>query len=97
MSALFVKSRYTKSRYTTGDHSPGDLRDAFGEAVDAYENWTGGEPQPWVELRDQQLPISRVAGLALQVSRCRSRVAGLALQVSCGLPRHNAVQSLLAD
>jgi hypothetical protein len=46
-----------------GGHAPGDVRDAFCEAVDAYEAWGDGEPEPSVEVRDQQVPINEVFGL----------------------------------
>lgn len=53
-------SFYTAAR---GGHAPGDLRDAFEEAIDAYEVWNVGEPEPSVELREQDVPISKVFGL----------------------------------
>jgi hypothetical protein len=45
-----------------GGHAPGDLRDAFHVAVDAVGEWEAG-PEPKVELRDKQVPVSRVFGL----------------------------------
>ena len=46
-----------------GGHAPGYLRDAFLEAIDAYENWQNGEPQPTVDVRDRPVPIADVCGL----------------------------------
>jgi hypothetical protein len=41
----------------------GDIRAAFGDAVDAFEKWGNGAPEPCVETRGQELPISVVYGL----------------------------------
>jgi hypothetical protein len=60
MSAILVGSSFHPAR---GGHAPGDLRDAFCEAVDAFDQWKAGAPEPTVELREQQLPISAVFGL----------------------------------
>jgi hypothetical protein len=46
-----------------GGHAPGDIRDAFCEAVDAYEAWNDGEQEPTIEVRHQELAISDVCGL----------------------------------
>ena len=48
---------------TSGGHAPGDLRGAFGEALDAYESWADGDPEPSVEIRDRQVKIAAVCGL----------------------------------
>ena len=58
--AVLTGSYYVPAR---GGHAPGDIRDAFAEALDAYEDWADGEPEPTVELRDKQVPISAVFGL----------------------------------
>jgi hypothetical protein len=34
-----------------GGHAPGDLRDAFS-ALDAFQDWEAGTPEPTVKLRD---------------------------------------------
>jgi hypothetical protein len=49
-AAILVKSSYNPA---VGGHAPGDIRDAFAEAVDAYERWDDGDPEPTVEVRDQ--------------------------------------------
>jgi hypothetical protein len=59
-SGILVGSHYKPGR---GGHAPGDLRDAFCAAVDAYQDWDEGEPEPTVEVRDRQLPISQIFGL----------------------------------
>ena len=43
-----------------------NIRQAFSDAVDAYEGWSNGEPEPSIEVgsADNVLPISRVAGMA---------------------------------
>jgi death-on-curing protein len=46
-----------------GGHAPGDLRDAFEDALEAFQIWEQGRPEPTVDLREQRLPISRVCGL----------------------------------
>jgi hypothetical protein len=58
--ALLIKSFYAPAR---GGHAPGDVRDAFVEAVDAYEAWEDGTPEPTVDVRDQPIRISVVCGL----------------------------------
>jgi hypothetical protein len=50
-------------RAAGGGHAPGDLRDAFCEAVDAFEQWEYGAAEPTVELREQVVPVSQVFGL----------------------------------
>jgi hypothetical protein len=46
-----------------GGHAPGNLRDAFCGAVDAYEPWADGDPEPTVEIRDRELKITAICGL----------------------------------
>jgi hypothetical protein len=46
-----------------GGHAPGDLRDAFRDALLAFDEWQPGQPEPGVKLRDQVVPISDVFGL----------------------------------
>ena len=45
-----------------GGHAPGDLREAFGDAIEAYELWNDGEPEPTVEVREKAVLISAVCG-----------------------------------
>jgi hypothetical protein len=59
MPALLKGSSYDPRR---GGHAPGDVRDAFIEAIDAYQGWRTG-PEPTVELREQQVTISQLCGL----------------------------------
>jgi len=47
----------------TGGHAPGDVRDAFLKAIEAYEAWEDGEPEPAVDLRDQPTRLSVLCGL----------------------------------
>ena len=60
MTSFLTYSYYKPSR---GGHAPGDLRDAFIAALDAYEAWETGEPEPTVELRDEQVTLTRLCGL----------------------------------
>lgn len=46
-----------------GGHAPRDVRNAFLEAVQAYEAWNAGAPEPTVELRDRPVNIPAVCGL----------------------------------
>lgn len=46
-----------------GGHAPGDVRDAFVEAIDAFADWPDGAPEPTVEIREQDVPISAVCGM----------------------------------
>ena len=57
---MLVGSNFNPSR---GGHAPGDLRDAFLAGTDALQSWNAGDPEPCVELRDQVVPVSTVAGL----------------------------------
>jgi hypothetical protein len=43
-----------------GGHAPGDLRDAFLDALERFERYKDGEPEPIVELRNEPTPISKV-------------------------------------
>lgn len=61
MTAAVLRGSFDDA--TTGGHAPGDLRDAFLEAIDAFDAWQPGEPEPVVEVREQQLPISRICRL----------------------------------
>jgi len=63
------KSVLTRSYYrpALGGHAPGDLRDAFVEAIETYEQWNGGS-EPTVEVRawhadGRAMPISEICGL----------------------------------
>ena len=53
-------SQYNPAR---GGHAPGDLRDSFLDAVDIIEKWGSSALEPTVELRDHQVPVTRVIGL----------------------------------
>jgi hypothetical protein len=48
-------------------HAPGHVRDMFLEAVEAYNAWEAGEPEPTVEYEigyvPRPIPISRACGL----------------------------------
>ena len=57
---LLIKSRYKPAR---GGHAPSDLREAFEQAVEAYCEWAEGDPEPIVDLRGKDVPISRICGL----------------------------------
>lgn len=46
-----------------GGHAPGDIRAAFLEAIEAYEAWEDGEPEPTVEVRERPMRLSEVCGL----------------------------------
>jgi hypothetical protein len=37
--------------------------EAFGQAIDAFLAWESGEPEPTVECKGRQLPISQICGL----------------------------------
>ena len=59
-NAVLNHSFYKPAR---GGHAPGDLRNAFLEAIEAYEAWETGEPEPTVELRERQMCLPEVCGL----------------------------------
>jgi hypothetical protein len=48
-------------------HAPGHVRETFGNAVEAFMAWKGGEPEPTVKYEihyvPRQIPISRACGL----------------------------------
>ena len=55
---------YSKSyRPARGGHAPGHLREAFGNAVEAYDAWRPGEPEPVVEIDGEQHTVGKVFGL----------------------------------
>ena len=58
--SILTQSRYNPAR---GGHAPGDVRDAFLEAIEAFENWEDGDDEPTVEVRGSDLPISQACGL----------------------------------
>jgi death on curing protein len=60
LRSVLHASFYSASR---GGHAPGDLRDVFGNALEAFQMWEYGKPEPTVDLREQTVPISRVCGL----------------------------------
>ncbi len=57
---ILRSSSYNPAR---GGHAPNDVREAFMEAVDAFADWRDGAPEPTVEVREQDVPISAVCGL----------------------------------
>src|SRR5262245_21907195 len=59
MSKLYF-SRYSPS---IGGHAPGHVRDAFIDALDQFEAWENGEPEPSIEIDGQALSLSEVCGL----------------------------------
>src|SRR6202040_2902773 len=60
MTAILKHSKFSPA---TGGHAPGDVRDAFVAAVEAFEQWEDGEPEPAGELREPRIAISAVFGL----------------------------------
>jgi hypothetical protein len=48
-----------------GGHAHDDLREAFFDAIDAMDHWEDGEPEPMVELRNDEVLISQVFRLLL--------------------------------
>jgi hypothetical protein len=80
-----------------GGHAPGDLREAFCDALDAFEDWKTGEPEPTVELRDKQLLIGQVFGL---LWNCNDIVPGTIwrqvdyLGLCDEMPRHRTYAAL---
>ena len=59
-TSMLVGSGYSPSR---GGHAPGDLREAFADAVDAFEAWGGSDPGPTIEVRGVRLTVSAICGL----------------------------------
>jgi hypothetical protein len=55
-----------------GGHCPGHIRDAFLAALDAYQQWEDGEPEPTVEFEvnyePQPIAISKACGLVWNCS-----------------------------
>lgn len=58
--SVLIHSRYIPAR---GGHAPGDLRNAFLEAIEAFETWEKGADEPTVDVRDRPVTISRLCGL----------------------------------
>lgn len=50
-------------RPAVGGHAPGDIQNAFLEAIEAYEAWEPGEPEPTVEVRERPMKLSDLCGL----------------------------------
>jgi hypothetical protein len=73
MKSVLVNSKYGPSR---GSHTPGDIRDAFGRAVDAFVAWRQGTTaaEPEIEVREKQFTIREVCVL---LWNCRDIVPGL--------------------
>lgn len=66
MTTILLKgSSYDVNR---GGHAPGDVRDAFAEAFDAFGTWKSGEPEPTIELREHDVPISQIFELLCNCS-----------------------------
>lgn len=67
MHALYNPVRYQPR---LGGHAPGHLRDAFEAAVEAYESWNDGEPEPIVKVGYDETPmtISKICGLVWNCS-----------------------------
>ncbi len=81
MKSVLVNSRY--SPYRSG-HAPGDIRDAFGRAVDAFVAWKEGKipAEPEIEVREKRLTIREVCGL---LWNCRDIVPGMLFDDICGV------------
>ncbi|CAO4183532.1 BRA0787 family protein [Methylorubrum aminovorans] len=58
--SVLIHSRYKPAR---GGHAPGDLRNAFLEAIEAFEAWEEGADEPTVDVRDRPVTITRLCGL----------------------------------
>lgn len=58
--SILMQSRYNPAR---GGHAPNDIRDAFLEAIEAFEKWKDGESEPTVDVDGSDIPISQVCGL----------------------------------
>jgi hypothetical protein len=58
--SILVNSRYSPAR---GGHAPSDVREAFLTGIEQYVLWGDGEPEPIIELREQQVPLSTLCGL----------------------------------
>lgn len=43
-------------------HAPFYLHQAFSDALDAFEDWLPGQPEPKVELEGREVPISAIFG-----------------------------------
>ena len=86
--SLLIGSCYSPGR---GGHAPGDLRDAFADAVDAFEAWGGGDPGPTIEVRGARLTVSAICGLLWNCSdimppTMRQRLNYLTKRPPDGLP-----------
>ena len=80
LGSSFYPANYPANR---DGRAPSDIRDAFLEAIDAYQNWKEGEPEPTVELRDQYMTVTQVCGLLwncsdILPSRVFTRISNLA-------------------
>jgi hypothetical protein len=59
--------------------------------VDIIEKWGDGEPEPTVELRDHQIPVTRVIGL---LWNCRDILAyGVCQQINDMIRRPDSLRS----
>ena len=43
-------------------HAPFVLHQAFSDALDAYEDWLPGQPEPRVQLEMRKVPVSAIFG-----------------------------------
>jgi hypothetical protein len=80
MSAIKF-SKYSPSR---GGHAPGDLRDSFIDSVYVIEQWGASQPEPTVELRGHQVPVTRIIGL---LWNCSDILGGAVCRQICGMAR----------
>ena len=55
-----------------GGHAPGHIRDTFLRAVDAFEAWEDGEPEPTIEhevhYEPRQISLTQACGLVWNCS-----------------------------
>lgn len=65
-------------------HAPADMREAFRDAVDAYEAWQDGQPEPVVTYGDGEVAIGRVCGL---LWNCTDTLPVLYVTAVAGLQR----------
>lgn len=63
-------------------HAPYYLQQAFSDAVDAFEDWLPGRPEPRVEIEGRNVPISAIFG---RMRSCFDLMPGRVADVVCGL------------
>lgn len=79
--SILSRSFFSPAR---GGHAPGDLRDAFCDAVDAYEAWEDDEPEPKIEVRECAFTVRQVCGL---LWNCSDITPGMLYDQVCNLIR----------